>query len=63
MCQRHRLKLISISDCVSLLATEQNTSEVCESLNARNLLILTSIPSESLSLSLQSSAESRLSRF
>ena len=63
MCQRCRLKLISISECVSLLATEQNISEVCESLNARNLLILTSIPSESLSLSLQSSAESGLSKF
>ena len=63
MCQHCRLKLISISECVSLLATEQNTSGVCESLNARNLLILTPIPSESSSLPLQSSAESELSRF
>ena len=62
-CQRRRLKLISTSECISLLATEQNTSEVCESPNARNLLISAPIPSESSSLPLQSSAESGLSRF
>ena len=62
-CRRCRPKLVSTSGCVSLLATEQDTPGVCESPNARNLLILASIPSGSLSLPLQSSAESRLSRF
>lgn len=61
-CQRRKSKLISINECVNLLVIEQSISEIHELLNARNLLILTSIHLESLSLSLQSSAENKFKK-